>query len=378
MTTHSDDRPASSVTVRLDAPGELIAALPAMLGFVPQRSLVLICLRIDDGGTITAGTVMRHDLDVPECRRFADTTLYVIPDRMLEVIDRFATQCEREDVLDAIAVVVDDRGAATMSGPVGDARYEVLAQCVIDDFGARGTDVLRVLFTPEIAAGAEWASLDGMEEWGRVGDPRTSPVALAYAMEGRFVQPSRERLADAVQPVDDETSRRVADLMPQARGERHDSDGTHLSRILDILDRAHTHSPDAAPVLDITADTAATIGAALGRLPVRDSLLALVLTEMAHVAEMLWATLTRVLPAPERATAACLLAFSAYSRGDGAMAVIALEVALDADPEHSLARLLDRSLSAGAGPALIREVALSGYATADKCGVRLPLPLAAP
>src|ERR1700743_3681832 len=50
MTTHRPD-------FELNRPGALIAALPAVLGFVPENSLVLVSL--DDG---ELGSVMRVDL----------------------------------------------------------------------------------------------------------------------------------------------------------------------------------------------------------------------------------------------------------------------------------------------------------------------------
>ncbi|WP_089243050.1 DUF4192 domain-containing protein [Rhodococcoides kyotonense] len=375
MTTHSDDRPTPPVTVSFDALGELIAALPAMLGFVPQRSLVVMCLDTDPRGTFTAGTVMRHDLDIPVRHAVDGGFLYAVPDRMMDVIGRFAAQCHHEDVHDAIAFVVDDR-AVPETGLLCDTRFQVLGQCLMDEFAERGTDILRVLFTPEIAAGSEWASLDGYDDWGTIPDPRTSPLTLAYALEGRSVLPSRAAFAEVLRPVDDDVSRRVSALMPQARAEQPESDAPQLTQILQFIQSAGSVSPDAPLAVNPTPDEAARIGIALNRVMVRDSVLALVLTDVAYVAEMLWSELARVLPAPERATAATLLAFSAYARGDGATATVALDIALEADAEYSLATLLERSLAAGAGPELIREVAFSGYATAELCGVELPLPLA--
>lgn len=116
----------------------------------------------------------------------------------------------------------------------------------------------------------------------------------------------------------------------------------------------------------------ARIALAIGHVQVRDALLALTLGDDAGFVEEFWARMSCVLPKDERAIAATLLAFSAYVRGDGPMARIAIDAALEADENYSLARLLDRSLSAGAGPELVREVAESGFACARACGVRLP------
>ncbi|WP_072802000.1 DUF4192 domain-containing protein [Rhodococcoides yunnanense] len=374
MTTHPDHRPISSVTVRLDALGETIAAVPAMLGFVPHRSLLVLCLGTGGTQKLTVGTIMRHDLEVPERHEVSYGSLFVISDDMLEVIDRFAHQCQRENVHTVIAVVVDDRASATTSWPTCDPRYRALAQCVTDELGAHGVEVLRVLSIAEIAAGREWASLIGPEERGLVADPSLSPVTFAHALEGRVVLPSRAALEDALRPVNDDVSRELARLVPRARADRSGSDGFHLEQILQVIQCARAPSPDLPPAVELSVQSAARIGVALNRLMVRDSLLALVLTDVALIAEMLWSDLMRVLPAPDRAVPASLVAFSAYARGDGATAAVAIGVALKADPEYSLARLLDTSLAAGAGPEMIREVAFSGYAVAELCGVRLPLP----
>ena len=85
-------------------------------------------------------------------------------------------------------------------------------------------------------------------------------------------------------------------------------------------------------------------------------------------AEQLWILLARNLPDPERVNAAALLGYSAYIRGDGPFAGIAL----DSDPGHVLATLLDGALHAGLRPAEVRGLAGVGYDSAAKVGVALP------
>src|SRR5690606_3018407 len=73
----------------LNRPGELIAALPAVLGFVPEHSLVLVT--VDDG---ELGCVLRIDLsDAPSIERLAEVAAAAAPAA-------------------AIAVIVDRAGAA--------------------------------------------------------------------------------------------------------------------------------------------------------------------------------------------------------------------------------------------------------------------------
>jgi Domain of unknown function (DUF4192) len=68
----------------------------------------------------------------------------------------------------------------------------------------------------------------------------------------------------------------------------------------------------------------------------------------------LWTDLLRRLPADLAAAPAALLAFTAWQGGDGAMASIAIERALAADPEYSMALLIADALHAGLPPSAAR------------------------
>ena len=120
----------------------------------------------------------------------------------------------------------------------------------------------------------------------------------------------------------------------------------------------------------------AELALALDNVTVRDSVLALAVGPFAEDAEQLWILLARNLPDPERANPAALLGYSAYLRGDGPFAGIALDAALDAEPGHVLATLLDGALHSGMRPAEVRGLADVGYERASAVGVVLPPPLA--
>jgi hypothetical protein len=89
---------------------------------------------------------------------------------------------------------------------------------------------------------------------------------------------------------------------------------------------------------------------------VRDRALGLALGEDAAAAEALWTECTRRAPAPLDAAPATLLAVSVWLRGDGAMANVALDRALDSDPAYSLAQLLRRGLDACLPPGDLRDL----------------------
>ncbi|WP_234786501.1 DUF4192 family protein, partial [Mycolicibacter sinensis] len=74
----------------LNRPGALIAALPAILGFVPEKSLILVSV---DGGEL--GAVLRVDL----CDELADT------------VGHLADVAAAAAPAAAIAVIVDAAGA---------------------------------------------------------------------------------------------------------------------------------------------------------------------------------------------------------------------------------------------------------------------------
>jgi hypothetical protein len=82
----------------------------------------------------------------------------------------------------------------------------------------------------------------------------------------------------------------------------------------------------------------------------------------ADAAEVLWTECTRRAPAPLDAPAATLLAVSAWLRGDGAMANVALDRALSGDPGYHLARLLASALAECVPPAEIRALVASAVA----------------
>ncbi|MCW2742588.1 MAG: uncharacterized protein JWR45_3010, partial [Blastococcus sp.] len=95
---------------------------------------------------------------------------------------------------------------------------------------------------------------------------------------------------------------------------------------------------------------------ALRDIDLRDRALALALGRSAAAAEVLWTELTRRAPAPLDAAPATLLAVTAWVRGDGALANVALERALASEPSYTFAALLRSALDACMRPAEVRRL----------------------
>ncbi|MFV2198519.1 DUF4192 domain-containing protein [Nocardiopsis sp. LOL_012] len=101
----------------------------------------------------------------------------------------------------------------------------------------------------------------------------------------------------------------------------------------------------------------AELGVYLACVRVRDEAWARITERSAPVHERLWARVVRHVPARLRAAPASLLAVAAWQRDDVPLASAALEAALDADPDYSMALLMRRALDWGLPVERWREAA---------------------
>ncbi|MGK8500333.1 DUF4192 domain-containing protein [Nocardia asiatica] len=356
--------------VRVDDPGELIAAVPAMLGFTPERSVVVLVLRPGTADGAMVDAVVRFDLDSPGGRRVRGATLAAAVARI----------CAHDEAAEVLAVVVDDRAVAPRAGTdrhdCASGRFDVLVGSLGRRLAAGDIALGGVWAVPAIAAGQRWWTLAGPERRGVLRDPAASLVALTHVLDGRPIRGSRSDLTDlvALDPVlRAEVAAHMEDALTLARGRaaraarRGDPIGYSRQALDYVLWQIANTASGAAPM----ATELAKIVVALRDRSVRDVMFALAVGDHADAAEALWVTLTRALSGTDRAEAAALLGYSAYVRGDGPLAGIALEAALAADPGHPMAMLLDTSLRLGMRPEQLRRLADSGYRTAAGLGVDL-------
>jgi len=333
----------------LTRPGALIAALPAVLGFVPEKSLVLVAL--EDG---RMGSVMRADLS-------AD---------LADNIGRLAEIAATSGAETVVAVIVDADGALC---PMCNDDHRRLSDTLSESLQTHGVGLFAVHVVDRVEVGGSWRCIDGCGEAGTVEDPAASPVAVAAVLDGRRLYGRRSdlhavvaladpvRTASLIGPITLQATERESDWQedPNGRG-RRDVQGA-----IDMAGRVLAgFQPGEAELAELACG--------LTDVAVRDTLYALAVGSQAAAAEALWALLCRSLPDPWRVEALVLLAFSAYARGDGPLAGIALEAALRSDPDHRMAGMLDVALQSGMRPEQIRELTGTGYRLAKRLGVRLP------
>jgi Domain of unknown function (DUF4192) len=329
----------------LNRPGVLIAALPAVLGFVPEKSLVLVTV---DRGEM--GCVMRVDLsdELPHSlAHIADVAAAAKPDS-------------------AIAVVIDEDGASCR---MCNDEYRELADRLTTALANRGIELLAAHVVDRVAAGGRWHCADGCGNAGTVDDPSASPLAVAAVLDGRRLYARRAELQEVIQVANSARADLLAEIIGDSKPDSAERPDEAARADIECTIAAAARVADAVELDD---DELARLAWALTDLRVRDTLYALAVGENAGQAESLWALLSRTLPEPWRVEALVLLAFSAYARGDGPLAGVSLEAALRGDPTHRMAGMLDTALQSGLRPEKIRDLAITGYRLADRLGVQLP------
>jgi hypothetical protein len=328
--------------IALIQPGELLASVPHLLGFHPADSLIVVGLHGSPETTISV--VLRSDLPPPSgVRALAEYLLVPLT---------------QHNSTSAIMIVV----GGVAEAPGGDLPHqELLARCesvLIDG----GFPVAHQLWTPNTAGGRRWHCYDEFNCTGIMPDPTSTELAAAAMNAGLVTYDRREDIVATLKPEPDETLARRSTSLNQLTDEPepNDSTRTKLNVVQSAIDAAGATPPT------LSDNDVIRLSRALADHRVRDTCLDF--DELPDVAatERLWTALARATPAPERAEPACLLAFSAYARGDGVLAGIALAEAEAADPGHRLASLLRSALALGLPPRKIRTAGIRAATFARK------------
>ena len=352
-----DPRRASSpdpqrFDVRISDPGEIAAALPSLLGFRPRESAVLISLTGDGGSRV--GLTVRGDLPPPDGAATAAAVLSrsVRTDRPSAVL--LAVVSEAPDVPDLAG---RGRNGGASGLPHRGLVHEVVVALARDGVPVRVAMLVRRgrwwsydCPRPCCAPGAGTALPAGVSALeaasvatGVVVEPDRSGLVRRITGSGG---PPREAMAVACEDVATECAARIVEIGVDAVAEESwTAVRAAVERCLPGAARPALTDREAARVLCGLRDRA-----------VRDRALQLATGAGAPAAEILWTECTRRAPAPLRAAPATLLAVSAWLRGDGAMANVALSRALAAEPGYALARLLAQALAGCLPPAELRTL----------------------
>ncbi|RZT87039.1 uncharacterized protein DUF4192 [Pseudonocardia sediminis] len=340
---------ALGAVVRVSGTGDLVASLPVLIGFHPRDSLLLVSFGGANGRRV--GLTVRVDLPRP------DDVGHVCAD----AVGALAT-----DNPSGAAVVVVQAGVAGSPGPY---RSDVAA-AVQTMLVEAGIEPQVLVWAAGTGHGDRWACFDLPGQrcgcTGVLPDPAATSAAAAAVRRGSVVLPDRAALADVLAADGETALRRRAGL----RAAELDRAGTRAAAGGDPgPDRTAEHLALLAHCIDeaarcrLVVDDRTVLGfcAAFDVPAVRDAAVRLCLGPDAPHAEQLWAALSRSMPAPECAEPAALFAVCALLRGDGALAAIAVERALEAFGAHRLARIVDLMLRQVTGPGPLRRLLEQAY-----------------
>lgn len=330
--------------VKVGSADGVLAVVPHLLGFHPSKSLVVLGIGGPHGRIRLA---FRYDLpDPPDDSLSADIAAHAV------------SVLGREHLTMAILVGYGIGPAVT---PVID-----VVQSALRDAQVSIQDALRV------NDGRYWSY--------RCGDPACCspdgvpydlaghPAAAALQAAGLPVRADRDELAATLAQIP-ESAASIAAGLERARGR-----ATHVIEQAMVLGSGSDPEGDLfEPVADagrksirqaVTSyrrgreissyDEMAWLGYVLTDMRVRDDAWARMDPQYTDAHKLLWTTLLRNLPTEFAPAPASLLAFVCWQSGDGALATIAIERALDADPDYTMALLIGDALHAGLPPSAAR------------------------
>jgi hypothetical protein len=327
---------SSQPRIRVSSPADVLAIVPHLLGFHPSDSFVVIGVR-GDGDRIELG--FRYDLpaerDTGAAGVIASHAVTVLAHRQLATV---------------IAV---GYGPGPRVTPAADAFAAAAAR-----EGLRLIELLRA------EGDRYWSYLCGdvrcCPPEGTPFDYRSHPAAALMTAAGLPAHRDRAARANTLLPV----TGQQAQAMDQALERAIKHAGALVARAVQagirnqsrfVIEEGRQTVGDAIRAYRAgrrltEPDDVAWLLVALAHLPVRDDAWARMDPQHREAHLALWTdVLCRATPAWVPAPAA-LLAFTAWQCGDGALANIALERALAADPRYSMALLLRDILDAGAPP----------------------------
>jgi len=332
----------STPRIRLSGPANLIAAVPHLIGFPPEESLVLVGLC---GPQSRLGLTMRADLPPDE------------PDRVPDVaeLEPLAQALHSDGASECLAMIMTETPDRDGLSP-----YLDLVANLDEALSMRNVEASDIV----LVRSGTWRSYLCVDPQccpaqGSVLPSPSGELAAYAAYSGAVVRDSRAALVALLAPdgaAVAATERALDHVCAEmAQASASGASEAYRERIELVIDR-RIRSLAAGHAGTLTHRDVARISVALIDRQLRDRVAGHCLTDSAAAAESLWIDLVRRLPSPLDAAPATLLALSSWARGDGAMANVALERALDSDRHYSLAQLVRTALDHALPPGTVREM----------------------
>jgi hypothetical protein len=320
-------------TMKLTSPADLLAAVPCLLGFHPEDSLVLVTVG-------EAGRAFHARVDLPRG-----------PDDIAALADYLSSVVERNGVRRCALVAYSDDHRAALA--------------VTDSLTDRLLGIAEVTLVIR-AHGGRWYPLSDCGQGhcpaeGTAYDVSAHRFTAEAVLDGHVTLGSRQELADSLIGTDPdavEAVREAADrALTRMRGAVRDPFGPPAPRTARahlvqegqwVAERVRRFLADRGT---LSAEDAGRLVAALTVVDIRDVAWAEMERGNASRHVDLWRDLVRRTPPELRAAPAALLGFAAWLAGEGALAWC------DAEPDYSLAGLLTHALAAAVPPSSWEPIA---------------------
>lgn len=330
-----DGQPA---LVRVRGPGDLVAALPALMGFHPSRSVVLLVM---DGPRGRVRLTIRVDLPEQD-----------LDDHWVALARALATGAGRVEATHAMLVCVDaDTAVTRRAAEAVEAALQAVGVPLLDALSVDGGRYRSVLCENSTCCPPEGRAVPG-----------TSAATATAVLAGQVIHASRSDLGAEIAPAQGSAAQRAErvvrlmaaalasgsiEVTPQAMRER--------------LDRACADAAEGRVRLDQAALLALLVSGHLGR----DLTYQHLTTRPSGSHRALWAAVCRLLPREHLTVPLVMFGYAAYLEGDGATANVAHEASEAIDPLHASVRLLGDVLAAAIPPRDVRDALLRSTAS---CG----------
>ncbi|HEX5016022.1 MAG TPA: DUF4192 domain-containing protein [Actinomycetes bacterium] len=328
------DRPV----LRASGPPEIVQLVPYLLGFHPRESLVMMAMR---GRRIVVS--VRYDLDAP-----------------IEIAEPWFRSASNAGADHAVALVYHD-GITGPPLPMRDYVDQLGEQFA--KHGLKEVDVIAV-------SDGRWWSY-------RCPSPKCCPpegtpidtagaIAASAVSEGMVALPSRESLESELEidelamcVVEAEIDKYLCDELLKAVPDDGDAVDWPDAAQVQVAQRAmratgwaevRAFVKGARKGTKFTPPQAARVLVALMDRSVRDAAIGYLVGPPDDNVGDAWRQLARVAPVDLRAAPATLYALWCYAAGNGARSNIAIDVALEAEPDYAMAQILLDLMASGINP----------------------------
>lgn len=318
---------------------EFRASIPYLLGFYPERSLVIIGLDISNAIAVT----IRVD---------APTTV----EDVHAMMDQIAAILERSAPYRLIVAYCDDYELAE-SDVEGREQITLAALRAFETVSELAPLIQRVLAERGYECAFVWPARPGMprSELGPV-----PQIAVAHVLAGRTLLRSRADLAGQLRPIRGSARRAVRDQIAEL--ERMSTSRVDLvALVASILESQAEAAHDGHRAAQIDAAMVSQCAVALSDIGARDILITMIAQERGWWCVEPWVRIVQLVPTRHVAPASTLLAIVAYLMGDGALAQVALDTALRHNPAYSLASMIASGLHQGLHPRELRKILASTF-----------------